>query len=625
MCGIAGYLNLDVTKKADQVMVKAMTDCIAHRGPDGEGFYIKNNLGLGHRRLSIIDMSTGNQPMLSDDESIVLIFNGEIYNYIELREELIGLGYDFKTSSDTEVIIKAYQHWGHDCQQYFNGMWAFALWDKDKEELFLSRDRFGEKPLHYYMDENTFVFGSEIKSIFRFGIQKQIRTELTEIYLALTNIPAPDTFFKDIYKLMPGSYLLIKQGKLIANNYWKFPQVKEEEMLTNANEVHQTFDKLFTDAVKIRMRSDVAFGAFLSGGLDSSAVVSVMAKHSGHPINTFTIGFESKGFDESGLAEIVAGKFGTEHSMNKVLPVNFEEELNRTSYHYDEPFGDSSAIPTDIVSRHAAQKVKMVLTGDGGDEALGGYNSYKAVKIVSKVNIYFPGVLKNVLIASIWLGAKMCRPRLRYKLNNLRDRFQVSRLPFHHQLARSNTFVSLADIKLLTKGISGVIPVESYFENLVKHCSFKDDFYKLMYVHYHHHLPNDFLVKVDRMSMANSIETRLPFLDYRLVEFMARVHKDIKMEGWELKSVLRNSIGKNLPEEILNAPKRGFAVPLMEWFKDKEFNTVLNDNLICVKNMLDEKVILKIIEENRSGERDNGNFIWTLLQLEKHIKQYRES
>lgn len=625
MCGIAGYLNLDVTKKADQVMVKAMTDCIAHRGPDGEGFYIKNNLGLGHRRLSIIDMSTGNQPMLSDDESIVLIFNGEIYNYIELREELIGLGYDFKTSSDTEVVIKAYQHWGHDCQQYFNGMWAFALWDKDKEELFLSRDRFGEKPLHYYMDENTFVFGSEIKSIFRFGIQKQIRTELTEIYLALTNIPAPDTFFKDIYKLMPGSYLLIKQGKLIANSYWKFPQVKEEEMLTNANEVHQTFDKLFTDAVKIRMRSDVAFGAFLSGGLDSSAVVSVMAKHSGHPINTFTIGFESKGFDESGLAEIVAGKFGTEHSMNKVLPVNFEEELNRTSYHYDEPFGDSSAIPTDIVSRHAAQKVKMVLTGDGGDEALGGYNSYKAVKIVSKVNIYFPGVLKNVLIASIWLGAKMCRPRLRYKLNNLRDRFQVSRLPFHHQLARSNTFVSLADIKLLTKGISGVIPVESYFENLVKHCSFKDDFYKLMYVHYHHHLPNDFLVKVDRMSMANSIETRLPFLDYRLVEFMARVHKDVKMEGWELKSVLRNSIGKNLPEEILNAPKRGFAVPLREWFKDKEFNTVLNDNLICVKNMLDEKVILKIIEENRSGERDNGNFIWTLLQLEQHIKQYKES
>lgn len=625
MCGIAGYLNLDVTKEADQVMVKAMTDCIAHRGPDGEGFYIKNNLGLGHRRLSIIDMSTGDQPMLSDDENIVLIFNGEIYNYIELREELVGLGYDFKTSSDTEVIIKAYQHWGHDCQQYFNGMWAFALWDKDKEELFLSRDRFGEKPLHYYMDENTFVFGSEIKSIFRFGIQKQIRTELTEIYLALTNIPAPDTFFKDIYKLMPGSYLLIKQGKLIANSYWKFPQVKEEEMLTNANEVHQTFDKLFTDAVKIRMRSDVAFGAFLSGGLDSSAVVSVMAKHSGYPINTFTIGFESKGFDESGLAEIVAKKFGTEHSMDKVLPVNFEEELNRTSYHYDEPFGDSSAIPTDIVSRHAAQKVKMVLTGDGGDEALGGYNSYKAVKIVSKVNIYFPGVLKNVLIASIWLGSKMCRPRLRYKLNNLRDRFKVSQIPFHQQLARSNTFVSLADIKLLTKGISGLIPVESYFENLMKHCSFKDDFYKLMYVHYHHHLPNDFLVKVDRMSMANSIETRLPFLDYRLVEFMAGVHKDVKMEGWELKSVLRNSIGKNLPEEILNAPKRGFAVPLREWFKDKEFNTVLNDNLICVKNMLDEKVILKIIEENRSGEKDNGNFIWTLLQLEKQIQQYKEA
>ena len=512
--------------------------------------------------------------MFSADGKKVLVFNGEIYNYIELREELIQAGHSFSTGSDTEVLIKAYEQWGYECQNKFNGMWAFALWDETTQTLFLSRDRIGEKPLNYGVYDNTFIFGSELKSILKFGVPAKVRPELIEIYLALTN----------------------KQ------------------------EVYDTFEKLLEDAVKIRMRSDVPFGAFLSGGLDSSGIVSVMAKNSAHPVKTFTIGFEDKAFDESGLALQVAEKFHTDHHRGTVLPENFREALERISFHYDEPFGDSSAIPTDFVSRYAAKDVKMVLTGDGGDEALSGYNSYKGIKIASAINNYLPGIAKNMIIASVNLGAGVFKGALRYKLNKISNVLKTSRLPFHIRVAEKMACTSLADIKRLTSRIPGVIPVEAYLESLLKECQFKDDFYKLMYVHYKHNLPNDYLVKVDRMSMANSIEARIPFLDHRLVEFMAGVHKDVKLQGWELKSVLRKGIGRNLPPAILAAPKRGFGIPLREWFKDGEFNLVLEENLDKVKQLLDPDTISKIIRQNREGKKDNGNFIWTLLQLNKALR-----
>lgn len=619
MCGIAGYINFDELQFANINLLKKMTDCIAYRGPDGEGFYVKGNLALGHRRLSIIDHKTGNQPMLSDDGKKVIIFNGEIYNYIELREELIHLGHKFNTNSDTEVIIKSYEQWGYDCQSKFNGMWAFALWDETKNELFLSRDRIGEKPLHYSVYNNSFIFGSEIKSMFEFGIAKEFRPELIEIYLTLTNIPAPHTFFKNIFKLMPGHYIVVKNGMFLEKEYWEFPQINEKDMLTNRKEVYQKFEELFNDAVKIRMRCDVPFGAFLSGGLDSSGIVSVMAKNSSYPVKTFTIGFNDKAFDESGLAAEVATKFKTEHHCGTVLPENLKAAINRISYHYDEPFGDSSAIPTDFVSGFASKKVKMVLTGDGGDEALSGYNSYKGIKISSAINNYLPTIVKKTIIFSVNTAAKIFQGTIRYKLNKVSNVLSTSQLPFHIRIAEKTACTSLGHIKQLTKGLKGVIPIEKYLESVLKKCKFNDDFYKLMYIHYIHNLPNDYLVKVDRMSMANSIETRIPFLDYRLVEFMATVHKDVKMQGWELKSVLRNSIGKNLPNSILTAPKRGFGIPLREWFKDKEFNGILDQNLNIVRKILDKETINKIVTENKEGKKDNGNFIWTLLMLNKTL------
>ena len=379
MCGITGILHFDPRRKVQHSTLKKMTDIIRHRGPDGEGFYIKNNIGFGHRRLSIIDLDTGEQPMFNDDASLALVFNGEIYNYIELRDELKNYGYHFKTNSDTEVIIKAYEQWGFECQNKFNGMWAFALWDDRKKMLFLSRDRIGEKPLHYSLYDNSFIFGSEIKTLFQYGIPRVPRLELIEIYLSLTNIPAPDTFYKNIYKLMPGHFITVQNGHVKEKVYWELPQIDEHNMLTDKNRIYEQFETLLTDSIKIRMRSDVPYGAFLSGGLDSSSIVALMSDISSKPVHTFTIGFEQQEFDESFLAKEVSNKFNTIHERGTVVPDNFYDALKRIAFHYDEPFGDSSAIPTGYVSEFASQKVKMVLTGDGGDEVLSGYPSYQGV------------------------------------------------------------------------------------------------------------------------------------------------------------------------------------------------------------------------------------------------------
>jgi asparagine synthase (glutamine-hydrolysing) len=618
MCGIAGFINFDKNIKAEYSLLKKMTDVIAHRGPDGEGFFVERNIALGHRRLSIIDLKTGNQPMFSDDGQKVIVFNGEIYNYIELKEELILLGHSFKTDSDTEVVIKAYEQWGYSCQNKFNGMWAFALWDGSKDELFVSRDRFGEKPLHYSIQNNSFVFGSEIKSLSAYGIELKPRIELLQIYLTFTYIPAPNTFYKDIFKLLPGHYLVIKNNKIDEKTYWEFPQIDDGKMLRNKKEIYDEFEFLLKDAIKIRMRSDVPFGAFLSGGLDSSSIVSQMSLFSEHPINTFTIGFNDKYFDESKLANDVARSFKTAHFTGTVTPADFDNTLSYTAYHFDEPFGDSSAIPTIQVSKLAREKVKMVLTGDGGDEVLSGYTSYTGIKLASLIK-KIPLIIRKFIISNIYFLSKVFKGNIRYKLNKIKNIIETAELDFVDRMVVKGAGTNIQIIKELTKNIPNVIEVEGYLKMIMKPCRFKDDFYKLMYFNYVLSLPNDYLVKVDRASMANSLETRLPFLDYRLVELMAKVHMDVKMEGWERKSVLRNTIGKILPKSILKAPKKGFGIPVREWFKEKDFNDFLVLNLQPLSNFLDYNIIRKIISDNTSGKNDNGNFLWTLLMLSKKI------
>lgn len=618
MCGITGIFHFNKEKPVDRIKLNKMTDIISHRGPDGKGYFVDKNIGLGHRRLSIIDLNTGDQPMYSEDKKKVIVFNGEIYNYIELRTELKKKGYHFYTQSDTEVILKAYEEWSYDCQNKFNGMWAFALWDETKQELFLSRDRIGEKPLYYTVFENSLIFGSEMKSLFNFGVPKNPDLSLTEIYLTFTNIPDPYTFFKNVFSLKAGHYLLVKNGKLNENKYWDLPEIDESNLIKDKEFVYSKFESLFQDSIKIRMRSDVPYGAFLSGGLDSSSIVSIMSDISNYPVNTFTIGFPEKDFDESHLAQEVAEKFHTSHHLGTVYPEDFNEIIEKIAFHYDEPFGDSSAIPTSFVSKFAREKVKMVLTGDGGDEILSGYNSYAGIKIASLYQ-ELPSLIHRLLPQSIRFVKEYSKGKMRLKLNKMESIATTGILPFNKRFVQKRAYVDYEIIKKLTSNISGVYSVDDYFSDFMKNCMYKDDFYKLMFVNFKLDLPNDYLVKVDRMSMANSLETRLPFLDYRLIEFMVGVDKNVKMQGWERKSVLRNTIGKTLPNSLLKAPKKGFGIPLREWFKDDSFSNTIDLNLSSLKNVLDEKIIDKIVHANKNGLSDNGNFIWTMMLLNKAL------
>ncbi|MFA5010584.1 MAG: asparagine synthase (glutamine-hydrolyzing) [Ignavibacteria bacterium] len=617
MCGITGIFHLDKDREVNLTTLKNMTNVIKHRGPDGEGYYIKKNMGLGHRRLSIIDLKSGDQPMYNEERDTVVVFNGEVYNYIELRIELENLGYKFKTSSDTEVILKAYEEWGIECQNKFNGMWAFAIWDLKNEQLILSRDRVGEKPLHYSLINNTLVFSSEMKSLFEYGVPKNIRTELIEVYLVLTNIPSPDTFYKNIYKLKPGHYILANYSGLRELKYWSLPEIDESDMLKNKSDIYNEFERLFKDSVKIRMRSDVPYGAFLSGGLDSSCVVSLMSKNSDHPIETFTIGFPQKEFDESNLAQLVSQKFHTNHNLGMVNSDSFQEALLRAVYYFDEPFGDSSSIPTWQVSNYASKKVKMVLTGDGGDEVLSGYTSYVGIKFI---NYYksLPHIIRANIPKLINIGQRFSGNSLSYKLNRISNILFTANLSYQERFPIKRSYTSFHNIKSLTKNINDIISIEDYVSEILNKIPYRNDFYKHMFINFMCDLPNDYLVKVDRMSMANSLETRAPFLDFRLIEFLVKVDKSVKLEGWKRKSILRNTIGKSLPPPLLKESERGFTIPLRDWFtKDFPF---YEENTNNIGKILDRNTIGIIIAQNTSKYHDHGNFIWTLFMLNAYIK-----
>jgi asparagine synthase (glutamine-hydrolysing) len=570
MCGITGFLCQDPSRVVEPGRMKRMTDCVSHRGPDGEGWFHQDGVGLGHRRLSIIDLATGDQPMFNDDRTIAVIQNGEIYNYVELRAELEKRGHRFRTQSDTETIVRAYEEWGPDCQRELNGMWAFALWDARKQLLLLSRDRLGEKPMHYAHWDGALVFASEIKSLFAWGVPAEPDPRWTEIYCRLGFVPAPHSWYRHVTKLPPGCCLIATRDGLRQETYWDLPAVDEGAMSRDRAAVEARFTELFADSVRIRMRSDVPFGAFLSGGLDSGSVVAAMSDESRHAVRTFTIGFEQRDYDERHLARAVAGKFGTEHREHVVQPAVFDEALDRVVRHYDEPFGDSSAIPTGIVSSLAAREVKMVLTGDGGDEALSGYTMYQGEKFAGDFG-RLPGAVRHAVPGVLRTGGRVLRGRPRFLVNRAVRVSESSNLTFERRLARKAGRADADLVAALLGPSADHIALEDWLEERLRPCPWKDPFYRLMYYHLKVSLPDDMLVKVDRMSMAHSLETRTPFLDHRVVELLCGVHKSVKMDGWERKSILRNTVARRLPDALRHAPKRGFSVPLGAWFRGGEF------------------------------------------------------
>jgi len=495
-------------------------------------------------------------------------------------------------------------------------MWSFALWDTGRRELFIARDRLGIKPLHYHADGTRLVFGSEMKSLFAAGVPRVPDPELLDVYLALGYIPAPHCFYRGIRKLPPGHYLVSDGTRLEIRKYWDLPHTPEAAMRADESAVHEEFAHLLEDAVRISMRSDVPFGAFLSGGLDSASIVTLMAGQTSLPVKTFTIGFDEPGYDERELARLVARQVGSEHHEKVVEPEDLHRTLDLVCHHYDEPFGDSSAVPTGHVARLAAAHVKMVLTGDGGDEVLSGYPGYQVEKLAGTYT-RLPRVLRGIGEGALSGAASVTRGRLRYGLNRYERMLRTAGWPFAQRLLEKAAWLDEPGRAELLAG-QKVVPVQEVVADLMKDCPWQDSFYRLMYFNFKVSLPDDMLTKVDRMTMAASLEARVPFLDYRLVELMAGVHKDVKLHGLERKSVLRRTIGRRLPPPLLSATKRGFVVPLRAWFRSGDLTAPLAGGSLS-RWGLSAPAIQGLIECHRAGRQDYGNLIWMLLVLQETL------
>jgi asparagine synthase (glutamine-hydrolysing) len=617
MCGITGYINLNRGRNIDPAVLKSMTDVIHHRGPDDEGFYIDQNVGLGFRRLSIIDLHTGHQPLSNNDESITIVFNGEIYNYQEQREMLKKKGYTFKSVTDTEVILYLYEEHGIDCVKYLRGMFGFAIWDKKKQQLFCARDRFGIKPFFYYHDNEKFVFGSEIKSILKAeNIDKTLDVDALDSYFAYGYITGDLSVYKNIRKLQPSHSLLISLGdkpKISINRYWEINF--EPDYSKTESQWIEEIQGCLAETIKLHMIADVPLGAFLSGGIDSSSVVSIMAKHSAQPIKTFSIGFKEQKFNELQYAKEVARKYNCEYHEQIVEPESISL-LPRLAAAFDEPFADSSAIPTYYVSKFAREYVTVVLSGDGGDELFAGYNSYAYFKKIYKYAS--PSAFVNGLL---WGSVNALTPKgssinnTSYYLSHKRD-----------YSGAQATFWTIDERKKLlgtNPGYKNVNRAELIKEKLLNG-SKHDLVTNLQGQDMQTYMVDDILTKVDRTSMMSSIEARVPLLDHKFAELSFRIPWNFKLKEGSQKYILKKAVMPYLPDSIINHPKQGFAVPFSIWFKD-DLKEYINDTLgapnTLYSSWLDKGYVSRLIHQNNNSSQNLSSRIWSLLFFEAWLKQ----
>jgi len=619
MCGIAGFLHADSARPADAETLRRMCATLVHRGPDGEGLHTDGPLGLGMRRLAVIDVEGGRQPQFDADRSIAVIQNGEIYNYIELRAELEALGHRFVTQSDTEVLVHGYRAWGDDVVAHLNGMWAFALWDKPRRRLLVSRDRLGIKPLCWTWDGSRFAFASEIKALLAAGVPAEPDWEVLDAYVAFGFVPEPHSLYRGIHKLPPGCNLVVEPGRAPElRRYWRPPIVDERDARRDERRIVQEFGALLSDAVRLQMRSDVPFGAFLSGGLDSASIVTLMAEQSQQPVRTFTIGFDARGYDERDLARRVAQRCRTDHVERVVQPADLETGLDRLGWHFDEPFGDGSALATDLVSQVARERVTVVLTGDGGDEVLSGYTRYQGEKL-SQAWTHLPAALRTRAAPRVLDAARALLPGTSGdRLLRAARVLETANMSFEDRLTRKQSW-SRAAVRaaLLDVEHKHVRPAREFIDEAMRDCPARDPFHRLAWFDTTFMLPSQMLTKVDRMSMAHSLEARVPFLDHRLVELMSPVSARVKLPGMTRKHVLRRAMGARLPHELLRAPKRGFNVPLREWFRGGSPIELLQRRVArgALDDLVRRPVLAGLIEEHRAARADHGNLFWILLQL----------
>lgn len=619
MCGICGELHLNGAL-ADAQVVSRMNEMLFHRGPDQGDVIVDGSCGLGNRRLAILDLSpAGNLPMRSVDGQISIAYNGEIYNFPELRAALVAQGVQFKSHSDTEVILELFRREGAEAVQRLRGMFAFAAWDPANRHLLLARDRLGKKPLYYYHNADILVFASEIKALLRHPavpVQSALDPALTAIYLGYGYIPAPRTAFKDIYALMPGHVLEARAGRVTVSQYWEPPPmeaarpVQEHEIKAYAEAVRD----LLEEAVRLRLISDVPLGAFLSGGLDSSLIVALMRKHSNAAVRTFSIGFTGDdSFDETVYARQVADYLQTEHMVFTVSPET-TALVPKLVWHHDQPFADSSAIPTFLVSERTRQHVTVALTGDGGDELFAGYERFYAASLVESL---------GKVPRSVWKLAAGALDKIPESTGYYSKSKRLQR--FARGASLPLTLAYFDWIRLFDADMTRALLQDSRLSDDVAGQDFSGLFpggqasmRSVVEMNMRTYLPDDLLIKADRSSMAASLELRSPFLDHKLIEMTAAIPMNLKLNGKITKYILKEAAKGLLPENIIHRPKHGFGVPLGAWLRADitPVRDVLLDDRARRHELFDRRAIEKLIAQHASGQRDHGQRLWTLLTLE---------
>jgi asparagine synthase (glutamine-hydrolysing) len=630
MCGIAGIVHFDRERPVDVEMLHAMGRSIAHRGPDGSGTWVGRGVGFVHRRLAIIDVAGGQQPIANEDGAVHVVFNGEIYNYERLRRELLARGHRFRTNSDTEVLVHLYEEEGTELVNRLRGMFAFALWDQRRQRLLLARDRVGIKPLYWHKDDRRLLFSSELKGILADpAVQRTLDPEALESYLAYGVVSNPGSIFQNIATLPPGHTLVVDRGhwRAAPRRYWQLrfapdprPSVVEwqEAIRAKVNEV-----------VRLHLTSDVPVGAFLSGGVDSSIIVGTAAALAATPLRTFSMGFAEEAFNELPAARTIATRFNTRHVEEIVTP-RAGELLDELAAYFDEPFGDASAVPTFLVSRLARRSVKVVLSGDGGDEAFGGYTRYAQDLREAAVRRRLPLWLRNRVLGPL----ARCWPRTPWLPRPLRVKSALTNLALSPDAAYANTLTVCRGPgrrDLLHPDLAAALnghPPEGRVAASYRAAEGAGPLCGMLHADTSFLLPDDFLVKVDRASMANGLEVRPPFLDHELLELTARIPSRLKVRGGETKCILKSAYASALPRDILFRPKRGFDLPLDEWLAGplrQQFHDTVLTRRAAVASLLNLHQVRTMFEGHVAGRQRCGRILWCLLMLAAWAERYLKS
>jgi asparagine synthase (glutamine-hydrolysing) len=623
MCGICGIVNFNESDAVDREILERMTSVQAHRGPDDHGYFVEKNAGLGHRRLSIIDLSGGKQPIFNEDGSLVVVFNGEIYNYAGLTGDLLAKGHRFATRSDTETIVHSYEEYGKDCMRDFRGMFAFAIWDRRCKQLFLVRDRLGIKPVYYHAGKDFFVFASEIKSLLEHPqVSREIDREALDLYLALRYVPGPRTIFKDIFKLQPGHWMTVDGSGIRTAKYWdiRYENVDEGPHLI------EEFERLLEESVRLRLIAEVPLGVFLSGGLDSSAMLALMARITGGGrVKTFSVGYEPSG---SGAAEIeaanefsyareAAAHFGADHHEFRMTAADFRNAMPLMVWHLDEPMADPTCIPLYFISKLARNYITVVLSGEGADETMGGYMLYRRILAMEKMRrnagplaAVFPHMARLPLSDSV-------RAYLRRAGTSIEDHYRgvVKGISLETRLALTGVERTANTAHTLDEMF------ERYFRSVLNASPLN----RMLYADAKVWLPEDLLLKADKMTMATAVELRAPFLDHKLVEFIATLPDNMKVRGGHGKWVLRHVMGTQLPPSIIHRTKKGFPMPADTWFRyelrDFVRDTLLARNSACAQ-FFDAKAIEGIVKRQEQGRLSGFQEVWSLLVFEFWHKHF---